>query len=159
MRGRAARRGAEAADTDSSPSPPRTPRLTAGTLDAPSVSSFADQGPVLVNNSVFEEWESVLPPDSPFPFVRELKLVNQADFTNATLAYNGYTVDLPPFSDLFGVSTNFTGTRVGEPAASNFVVHGLTACPLAPNCEDSVERLASRAATGRPWPKVLPDAR
>lgn len=133
--------------------------LPAGPLYPLSVEGFLDEGPEYASGRLLEKWVTALPPDSPFPFVRELKLVNQADFTNATLAYNGYTVDLPPFSDLFGFSTNYTGTRVGEPAASIFVVHGMSSCPLALNCEDSVERLASRAATGRPWPKVLPDAR
>ena len=126
-----------------------------GPLNPLSVEGFLDEGPEYVSGDLLEKWVTALPPDSPFAFVREMKLVNQMDFQNATIVYSSYTVGVPPFPDLFSFSTNYTSTHVGEPAASNFVVHGLSTCPLAQNCEESVERLASRAATGRPLPKVL----
>jgi hypothetical protein len=134
---------------DSSPPPPRTPRLPAGTLDAPSVSSFADQGPVFVNNSVFEEWESVLPPDSPFPFMSEIWVVNQTNWSAATLVSTANIFAVPVAGEIAVTGTNYTHVKVGEPSKATFSVSGLTKCPMAPLCEAGSDlRLASRSATG-----------
>jgi hypothetical protein len=118
-------------------------------LNPLSVSDFLDVGPAYVDGELLEQWISVLPPNSPFPFIKELWLVNETSLQHSTLAFMGNTVAVPGFPNLLSFSTNFTDTVVGEPAAAIFAVRELATCPLAFDCDDAAERLASRAATGR----------
>jgi hypothetical protein len=145
--------------TPSQNPPPSAP--PPGDLEPISVNGFLDEGPVYAQGSMLEQWATTLPPDIPFPFLRELWYVNQTRFGNATQVFTAFDITVAGLPSVFAYSSNYSGIIVAEPPASTFAVGGLEHCPMAFACDAAAAgaaatsdaalnaRLASRAATAQ----------